>query len=78
MNNYKIQPFLFPYTTKDGLILIDGGVLQNLDIESAVKRCHEIVDKDEDIILDVVINFFNLSLIQIMTEGGLIEKQDSS
>ena len=32
------MPFIFPYKKKDGKILVDGGVLQNLDVKDAIRR----------------------------------------
>jgi hypothetical protein len=34
---------------------MDGGTVWNTNLETAIERCHEIVDKDEDIIMDVII-----------------------
>jgi predicted acylesterase/phospholipase RssA len=48
------MPSVFPYVSQKERILIDGGVLLNVDVASAVKRCKEIVDREEDIILDVI------------------------
>lgn len=36
-------------------IFIDGGVLLNVDVGSAIDRCLEIVDDEEDIIMDVIL-----------------------
>ncbi len=49
-------PCLFPYLIKDKRVLVDGGVLSNLDVVSAIQRCKEIVDDPEDIIIDVVLS----------------------
>ena len=46
-------PFAFPHVVRGDRVLIDGGSIWNLDISSAVRRCREIVDKDEDIIIDL-------------------------
>lgn len=48
------MPFAFPHTNYDGHTFVDGGSVWNIDLSGAVERCHEIVDKDEDIIIDVV------------------------
>lgn len=40
-----------------GMSLVDGGVFNNLDLGEAIVRCREEVDKDEDIIVDVVLCF---------------------
>ena len=34
---------------------MDGGTVWNINIDSAVQQCLEIVDKEEDIIIDVAI-----------------------
>jgi predicted patatin/cPLA2 family phospholipase len=48
-------PGAFPHITRGELELIDGGVIWNLDIASAVRRCKEIVDDEKDIIVDMVL-----------------------
>lgn len=48
-------PAAFPHITRGQYELIDGGVIWNQDIASAVRRCREIVDSDKDIILDMVL-----------------------
>lgn len=47
-------PAVFEHVQRDGRTLIDGGMLWNVDIPSAVRRCKEIVDDDTDIIIDIV------------------------
>lgn len=49
------MPFIFPYMNTTDRLLIDGGVLINADIHSAVRRCREIVDSDSDIIIDSIL-----------------------
>lgn len=39
------------------MTLVDGGVFTNLDLGEAIVRCREEVDKDEDIIVDIVLCF---------------------
>jgi hypothetical protein len=48
-------PAAFPHVTRGEYELIDGGVIWNLDVASAVRRCKEIVDDDKDIIVDMVL-----------------------
>jgi hypothetical protein len=48
-------PAVFEPTIRGDKTLIDGGVVFNIDIPSAVRRCYEIVDKESDIIIDMVI-----------------------
>lgn len=35
------MPFIFPYVKSSKAILIDGGVLLNIDIRSAIRRCKQ-------------------------------------
>lgn len=44
----------FPYQVIQDATHIDGGVLVNLDVGDAVKRCMDIVDKEEDIVIDII------------------------
>lgn len=34
---------------------MDGGTIYNVDVESAINQCREIVDDDADIIIDIAI-----------------------
>ena len=47
-------PCAFPPQYLRGKTLIDGGSALNLDLPAMVNRCKEIVEKDEDIIVDVI------------------------
>lgn len=47
-------PALFQSMKIDGKIYIDGGVVQNLDVGAAVRRCNELGFSDENIVIDVV------------------------
>lgn len=49
------MPAVFSQVIRDGKSLIDGGVIWNLDVPSAVRRCKEIVDDEKDIIIDLVL-----------------------
>jgi len=50
------MPFFFPYQVFDNSsIFIDGGVLLNVNVQSAVRRCQELGIAEEDIILDVIL-----------------------
>ena len=46
-------PAVFPYIIHDGIVMIDGGVMINLDTISPILRCKELVP-EEDIILDII------------------------
>lgn len=48
-------PAAFPHITRGDKELVDGGVIWNLDVASAVRRCKEIVDDEKDIIVDLVL-----------------------
>lgn len=48
-------PLVFPSVKKDGKVYVDGGSIWNIDIPSAVRRCKEVVDNDEDIIIDMIL-----------------------
>lgn len=48
-------PFAFPHLTKNNTTYIDGGCIWNLEVAGAVRRCREIVDNDEDIIVDIIL-----------------------
>lgn len=50
-------PGAFSPTYINGMTLVDGGVFTNLDLGEAIVRCREEVDKDEDIIVDIVLCF---------------------
>ena len=50
------MPFMFPYVVFDNnSILIDGGVLLNVNVQSAVRRCKELGVAESDIIIDVIL-----------------------
>jgi len=48
-------PFVFPHQIINGRTMMDGGTVWNTNLGSAVDRCREMVDKDEDIVMDVII-----------------------
>mmetsp|Transcript_21659 Transcript_21659/g.29018 ORF Transcript_21659/g.29018 Transcript_21659/m.29018 type:complete len:293 (-) Transcript_21659:300-1178(-) len=47
-------PVFFQPTTFKGHTMMDGGVIWNVNVASAVEQCLEIVDSKEDIIIDVI------------------------
>lgn len=49
------MPAVFPYQTSNELILMDGGVMINIDVHSAVRRCKEMGFEDKDIIVDAIL-----------------------
>lgn len=50
-----IIPFAFGQVQIGDKVLLDGGVKWKLDVLSAVRRCREIVDDDNDIIVDMIL-----------------------
>ena len=48
-------PSAFPPVNFDNRVLIDGGVISNLDIAGAIQRCREEVESDEDIVIDAIL-----------------------
>ena len=48
-------PAFFPPTNRDDKTLIDGGVVWNIDIPTAVRRCYEVVEDQKDMIIDMVV-----------------------
>ena len=48
-------PFAFPPMHLNNNTYIDGGSIWNLNVAGAVRRCKEVVDNDEDIILDILV-----------------------
>ena len=60
-------PGFFQSVDFQNMTLIDGGVLINLDIAGAIERCKEIVSREADIIIDIV-----------MCSGDVLEDVDVS
>ena len=48
-------PFIFPPHHYNGTYFIDGGSTWNINIDSAVQRCLEVVDDPSKITVDVMI-----------------------
>lgn len=49
-------PFVFPHQVwSNEVVCMDGGTVWNTNLVSAIERCHEIVDEDEQITMDVII-----------------------
>ena len=48
-------PFAFPPTKLRDWHLMDGGTTWNINIISAIEECRKVVEKDSDIILDLVL-----------------------
>jgi len=49
-------PILFQNMKMDNHTYVDGGVLQNLDVGSVVRRCQELGYQQKDIVLDIVLS----------------------
>lgn len=41
----------------DNMVLVDGGLFNNLDLADAILKCREIVDDDTKIIVDIIMCF---------------------
>lgn len=48
-------PFAFPPMHLNNNTYIDGGSVWNLNVDGAVRRCREVVDNEEDIIVDILV-----------------------
>lgn len=48
-------PGIFSQVNRGNRTLIDGGVIWNLDLSSTIRRCKEIVENEEDIIVDIIL-----------------------
>ncbi len=48
------MPFAFEPTQYSGKLSIDGGALQHIDPEAAIKRCLEMVPNQQDIVIDMI------------------------
>jgi predicted acylesterase/phospholipase RssA len=48
-------PFAFPPTKLREWNLMDGGTTWNINIIGAIEECRKLVEKDSDIILDIVL-----------------------
>lgn len=49
------MPAVFPYQTANDLVLMDGGVMMNIDVHSAVRRCIEMGFDEADIVVDAIL-----------------------
>lgn len=47
-------PGFFETVTINNDVYSDGGVVTGVDIDAAIARCREVVDRDEDIVVDVI------------------------
>lgn len=57
-------PVVFPPQDFKGMKLIDGGSAWNVNIDSAISQCLEIVDSQSDIIVDVFIASHSLGKLE--------------
>jgi len=48
-------PGFLPPIKRNNYQLVDGGVIWNIDIDSAVRRCKEVVNDEKDIIIDMIL-----------------------
>ena len=47
-------PGIFPPVNEGNASYVEGSVIASLDIPALIDKCREIVDRDEDIVLDVI------------------------
>ena len=47
-------PLAFPTVKLDDMVLVDGSLFSTISIGDPIERCRLEVDKDEDIIIDVI------------------------
>ena len=50
-------PVLFPHQTFNNITHVDGGLIDNMDLGKAIEMCLKIVEKEENIIIDLVMPF---------------------
>ena len=48
------MPLAFPALLKEGMTLLDGGVVWSLDLLNPIRRCLEVVESEKDIIVDII------------------------
>jgi predicted acylesterase/phospholipase RssA len=48
------DPGFFPPVTEGKMTLVDGSSMMSVDLTATIERCREIVDRDEDIVLDII------------------------
>mmetsp|Transcript_27820 Transcript_27820/g.26879 ORF Transcript_27820/g.26879 Transcript_27820/m.26879 type:complete len:112 (-) Transcript_27820:229-564(-) len=49
------MPAIFPPTTYDNEIFMDGGTVWNTNMASGIQKCRKHVDSDEKIVVDIAI-----------------------
>jgi predicted acylesterase/phospholipase RssA len=54
-------PFAFPPVTLDDLTMVDGSVFSTVSLGDPIERCREEGTKDEDIIIDVILCYEDIS-----------------
>ena len=57
-------PFAFPFEEIDGMALVDGSLFTTISIGDPISRCREEVEKDEDIIVDVIMCYSDVKTIK--------------
>lgn len=67
-------PFVFPPVPYKDKLLMDGGVVWNMDVASAVTKCRQLVDSDSKIVLDIIdLDCDNLEVAEWKKSGNAIE-----
>ena len=52
--------FAFPPEEIDDMLLVDGSLFSTVSVGDPIERCRQEVDKDEDIIIDVILCYETL------------------
>mmetsp|Transcript_37827 Transcript_37827/g.95071 ORF Transcript_37827/g.95071 Transcript_37827/m.95071 type:complete len:326 (+) Transcript_37827:274-1251(+) len=80
-------PGLFPAQHVDGEVFSDGGVIENLNVDSAVLRCRDMGFAMSDIIVDIIlssgreiepVDASKFTTIKVMERNWAISRYDSS
>ena len=48
------DPGFFPPVNEGNMTLVDASSMLSVDLSATIERCREIVDRDQDIVLDVI------------------------
>jgi len=65
MRSSSAVPVLFPYVNYLNYTFMDGGVLNCLNVGSAVSKCREIADSDSEIYIDVLLDDYTAALTPV-------------
>lgn len=65
-------PLVFPHRNIKSMTLMDGGVIWNTNLSTAVNRCKELVDDDSQIVVDIIL-CFGSQLDSVKETGNAID-----